>query len=155
MTLDILLPRARAAARPQVTGQVTGAMGLTLSVDGVVAAVGDLVEVAPGSGRPLLAEVVAVARDRLTCMPLGDLSGVHAGAPVRATGRPLQVPVGPGLLGRVLDGLGRPVDGGGPPGAGGPPGRPAHPHPPPPPRPPPRPPPPHPVPPPAPPAPPP
>ena len=47
-------------------------------------------------------------------MPLGTLSGVHAGAPVRATGMPLQVPVGDALLGRVLDGLGRPVDGGPP-----------------------------------------
>ena len=41
-------PRARAAARPQVTGSVSGAMGLTLTVDGVTAAVGDLVEVNPG-----------------------------------------------------------------------------------------------------------
>ncbi|MGY1885729.1 FliI/YscN family ATPase [Blastococcus sp. SYSU DS0753] len=106
-----VVERARAAARPQVTGVVTGAMGLTLSVDGVTAAVGDLVEVDPTTRR-LLAEVVAVGRDRLTCMPLGVLSGVHAGAPVRATGRPLQVPVGEQLLGRVLDGLGRPVDGG-------------------------------------------
>ena len=84
-----------------------------MTVDGLSAAVGDLVEVNPGD-RPLLAEVVAVGRDRLTCMPLGTLSGVHAGAPVRATGMPLQVPVGEALLGRVLDGLGRPVDGGPP-----------------------------------------
>ncbi|HEY0403451.1 MAG TPA: EscN/YscN/HrcN family type III secretion system ATPase, partial [Blastococcus sp.] len=106
-----LMTRARAAARPQVTGSVSGAMGLTMTVDGLSAAVGDLVEVNPGE-RGLLAEVVAVGRDRLTCMPLGTLSGVHAGAPVRATGMPLQVPVGEALLGRVLDGLGRPVDGG-------------------------------------------
>ena len=106
-----MLERARAAARPQVTGSVVGAMGLTLTVDGVVGGVGDLVEVNPGTARPLVAEVVAVARDRLTCMPLGDISGVHAGARVRATGMPLQVPVGDALLGRVLDGLGRPVDG--------------------------------------------
>ena len=86
-------------------------MGLTLTVEGVGAAVGDLVEVNPGP-RGLLAEVVAVARDRLTCMPLGELSGVQSGAPVRTTGMPLQVPVGPALLGRVLDGLGRPIDGG-------------------------------------------
>jgi flagellum-specific ATP synthase len=103
--------RARAAARPQVTGSVVGAMGLTLTVTGVTAAVGDLVEVGPPERR-LLAEVVAVSADRLVCMPLGDLSGVHAGARVRPTGMPLQVPVGEALLGRVLDGLGRPVDGG-------------------------------------------
>jgi flagellum-specific ATP synthase len=109
-----LLDRARAAARPQLTGSVVGAMGLTLSVEGVVAAVGDLVEINPSPRGGLLAEVVAVARERLTCMPLGELSGVHAGARVRATGMPLQVPVGEALLGRVLDGLGRPVDGGPP-----------------------------------------
>jgi flagellum-specific ATP synthase len=109
-----VLARARRAARPELTGSVVGAMGLTLTVEGVVAAVGDLVEV--GSG--LLAEVVAVSRDRLTCMPLGELGGVHSGAPVRTTGMPLQVPVGEALLGRVLDGLGRPVDGGPALGAG-------------------------------------
>ena len=108
-----LMTRARAAARPQVTGSVSGAMGLTMTVDGLSAAVGDLVEVNPGE-RGLLAEVVAVGRDRLTCMPLGTLSGIHAGAPVRATGMPLQVPVGEALLGRVIDGLGRPLDGGPP-----------------------------------------
>ncbi|HZH22023.1 MAG TPA: EscN/YscN/HrcN family type III secretion system ATPase, partial [Geodermatophilus sp.] len=113
MTLG-LLDRARAAARPQLTGSVVGAMGLTLTVEGVVAAVGDLVEIDPSPGGGLLAEVVAVSRERLTCMPLGELSGVHAGARVRATGMPLQVPVGEALLGRVLDGLGRPVDGGPP-----------------------------------------
>jgi flagellum-specific ATP synthase len=112
-----VLSRARVVARPQVTGSVVGAMGLTLTVDGITAAVGDLVEVNPGS-RPLLAEVVAVGRDRLTCMPLGGLGGVHAGARVRPTGQPLQVPVGDALLGRVLDGLGRPVDGGPPLDAG-------------------------------------
>jgi flagellum-specific ATP synthase len=110
---DGVLSRARAAARPQLTGIVTGAMGLTLTAEGVSAAVGDLVEISTGP-RPLLAEVVAVHRERLTCLPLGDLSGVRTGAPVRATGMPLQVPVGPALLGRVLDGLGRPMDGGPP-----------------------------------------
>jgi flagellum-specific ATP synthase len=45
-------------------------------------------------------------------MPLGPTNGLGPGVPARATGRPLTVPVGPALLGRVLDGLGRPVDGG-------------------------------------------
>ncbi|MGY1831417.1 FliI/YscN family ATPase [Geodermatophilus sp. SYSU D01180] len=116
-TASTLIARARLAARPQLTGSVVGAMGLTLTVEGVAAAVGDLVEVGPGP-RGLMAEVVAVSRDRLTCMPLGELGGVHAGAPVRNTGMPLQVPVGEALLGRVLDGLGRPVDGHGPLGPG-------------------------------------
>ena len=47
-------------------------------------------------------------------MPLGDAAGIGPGARVTATGRPLRVDVGDGLLGRVLDGLGRPIDGLGP-----------------------------------------
>ncbi|PEF36221.1 EscN/YscN/HrcN family type III secretion system ATPase, partial [Bacillus sp. AFS094228] len=48
------------------------------------------------------------------CMPLGRLAGVAAGDPVRAKGGTVLVPTGPGLFGRVIDGLGRPIDGKGP-----------------------------------------
>jgi flagellum-specific ATP synthase len=58
------------------------------------------------------AEVVAVHDNGLACMPLGDLTGVKAGALATPTGAPMRIPVGPALLGRVLDGLGRPIDGG-------------------------------------------
>jgi FliI/YscN family ATPase len=47
-------------------------------------------------------------------MPLGELQGIHPGCEVTATGSVLRVPVGPGLLGRVIDSLGRPIDGKGP-----------------------------------------
>lgn len=108
-----VLDRARVAASPDVTGSITAAMGLTLTVGGISAAVGDMVEVTT-TGDPLVAEVVAVRDDALTCMPLGEVAGVRVGQQVRATNRPLQVPVGSALLGRVLDGLGRPLDGGPP-----------------------------------------
>ena len=45
-------------------------------------------------------------------MPVSDLRGVRRGSRVVATGGPLMVPIGPGLLGRVVDALGRPMDGG-------------------------------------------
>ena len=48
------------------------------------------------------------------CLPLGPLAGIGAGSPVVSTGGPLRVPVGDGLRGRILDGLGRPMDGGPP-----------------------------------------
>ncbi|MGV8846785.1 FliI/YscN family ATPase [Tessaracoccus sp.] len=105
------LDQACAVAVPEVTGVVTGALGLTLTVEGLSAAVGDLVEVTM-NGQVLPAEVVSLGHGRLTCMPLGEMDGVRAGASVRATGLPLQVPVGNALMGRVLDGLGRPIDGG-------------------------------------------
>ncbi len=102
--------RAVAAARPRRTGQVTRVLGLHLEVAGVDAAVGDevLVEVPGGS---LMTEAVAVHDGSLVCMPYGDTTGVRAGTPALATGAPPKIAVGDGLLGRILDGLGRPLDG--------------------------------------------
>lgn len=108
-----LLERREAAAAatvPQRLGRVSELLGLNLKVVGVRAAVGDLLEIS-GSA-PLLAEVVASSADSLTCLPLGRTDGVLVGAPVRSTGGPLTIKVGDALQGRVLDGLGRPVDGG-------------------------------------------
>jgi flagellum-specific ATP synthase len=92
---------------------------LNLEVAGVEAAIGDAVAIHTGSGdadaatsSPLMAEVVAIRESGLVCMPFGELQGVRAGACVRATGRPMTVRVGSPLLGRVLDGLGRPLDDG-------------------------------------------
>lgn len=114
--MSIALPLLAAAAKagaPLVSGRVTGVLGLTMTVEGIDAAVGDLVDVhTTGGGVP--AEVVAVSAGRLTCMPLGEVTGIAAGDRAVPTGAPLQVPVGAGLLGRVLDGLGRPLDGGAP-----------------------------------------
>lgn len=110
------LPSATAVAGPRRTGRVLSVVGLSAVVAGIQAAIGDIVEIesAEGAGRPILAEVVAVAADGLTCMPLGSLGGLRAGAEVSATGAPLLVPAGDELLGRVLDGLGRPLDDGPP-----------------------------------------
>lgn len=98
------------AAEPRRTGRVTRVVGLKVEVDGVAAAVGDSVRIHHG-GRTLDAEVVAVEGSTLACMPLGDLTGVRYGDTVTSTGAPLPIQVGPGLLGRVVDGLGRPLDG--------------------------------------------
>jgi len=108
MTLHSLLAPALTAARPLVTGRVTAVVGLSVTVGGLRAAVGDLVMI--DSRVP--AEVVAIGGSSLTCLPLGPLTGISAGAPVLGTGGPLQVSVGAGLRGRILDGLGRPMDGG-------------------------------------------
>jgi flagellum-specific ATP synthase len=62
----------------------------------------------------ITAEVVAVTPRVLRCMPLARVDGLRVGLPVRTTGRPLAVPVGDHLLGRILDGLGNVIDGRGP-----------------------------------------
>ncbi|WP_182525735.1 FliI/YscN family ATPase [Nocardioides dongkuii] len=106
--------QALAAAGPLRLGRVSELVGLHLRVSGIRAAVGDLLEVGGGPD-PLLAEVVASSTDGgLTCLPLGRTEGLHVGAVVRSTGGPLSIKVGDALRGRVLDGLGRPVDGGPP-----------------------------------------
>ena len=118
MTSTLLPPRSRAfrtavaAARPQRVGVVASVLGLSVEVSGVDCAIGDLVTI--GDETPIFAEVIATSRTGLRCMPLGRLAGISAGAPVRAQGAPMLVPTGSGLFGRVIDGLGRPIDGKGP-----------------------------------------
>ncbi|WP_448059121.1 FliI/YscN family ATPase [Cellulomonas hominis] len=106
--------RALAAARPELVGSVRSIVGLTLEVAGTGSAVGDLVVVGDEGAEPVQAEVVAADRGGARCMPLGPTHGLRTGTRVRPTGRTLSAPVGAGLLGRVLDGLGRPIDGRGP-----------------------------------------
>jgi flagellum-specific ATP synthase len=62
-----------------------------------------------------LAEVIAIAGGRVTLMPYSTMQGLSAGSTVVALGDRSQVPVGDALLGRVVDGFGRPLDGGPPP----------------------------------------
>ncbi|MGY4643767.1 FliI/YscN family ATPase [Cellulomonas sp. URHB0016] len=102
--------RALAATAPEVVGTVKAVVGLTVEVLGTGAAVGELVRI----GDDVLAEVVATDGPTARCMPLGPTVGLRAGMPVRPLREALSVPVGTGLLGRVLDGLGRPIDGRGP-----------------------------------------
>lgn len=109
-----VLDRAVAAARPLRLGTVTELVGLHLEVRGLPsAAAGDLVEVRTTTG-PLLAEVAALRDGAAVCLPLGTTTGVRVGDHVHATGGPLRISVGDALRGRVLDGLGRPIDGGPP-----------------------------------------
>ena len=105
-----LLPRARTAAAPLRLGRVSEVLGLQLVVTGLRAAVGDLLEIE--AAQPVLAEVAASGPDGLVCLPLGATTGLTTGALVRHTGGPLSIRVGEELRGRVLDGLGRPMDGG-------------------------------------------
>lgn len=106
-----LSTRAMNAVAPARMGQVAELLGLQVTVTGVPAAVGDLVAV-EGSSSTVLAEVAASGPAGLSCLPLADTSGLRVGDVVRHTGGPLRIPVGAALRGRVLDGLGRPVDGG-------------------------------------------
>ena len=96
-------------------GRVSDLIGLIVEATGLEAEVGQVCLVDAGRARePVPAEVVGFRSGRTLLMPLGDLQGLAPGHAVVATGRPVSVPVGPELLGRVLDGLGRPLEGGPP-----------------------------------------
>ncbi len=99
-----------AAARAEQVGVVTAAAGLGIRIAGLEAAVGDLVEIG-GSTR---AEVAAIAEDGVTAMPLDAAPSLRVGDRVRSTRGRMRIPVGPGLLGRVVDATGCPIDGRGP-----------------------------------------
>ncbi|GGD75078.1 FliI/YscN family ATPase [Microbacterium murale] len=100
----------RTAVLPERVGEVSQLRGLSVHVRGLDGAIGDMLTLGAGVD----AEVVASGDDGLRCMPLASISGLTVGAAVRARGGALRVPTGRGLLGRVLDGLGRPIDGKGP-----------------------------------------
>jgi len=110
------LAAAVGAAEPcRRTGRVSQVTGLVIESTGPAAVVGEVCHVHPPHGSaPVAAEVVGFRGNQMLLMPLDELEGVGPGCRVEATGRPLRVAVGDELLGRVLDGLGRPVDGRGP-----------------------------------------
>ncbi len=99
----------------RLTGRVMEIIGLVIESRGPAVSVGDVCLIEGlREGRRVQAEVVGFRGERVLLMPLGTVGGVAAGASVAASGRPLRVPVGHELLGRVLDGLGRPIDDRGP-----------------------------------------
>jgi flagellum-specific ATP synthase len=105
--IRLSVDEAVGAAAPVVSGEVAEVRGLSVAVRGVPARVGDIVLI--GGNRP--AEVVALQGELATCLPMGAMTGIGAGDRVLATGRSMSIAVGEELLGRVLDGLGRPLDG--------------------------------------------
>jgi flagellum-specific ATP synthase len=86
-------------------------VGMSIEIAGLPAAIGDAVVLHSGGNR-LQAEVIALRDDRVVCLALEDTIGLRVGTPVTTTGRPLGVRVGRQLLGRVLNGIGRPIDDG-------------------------------------------
>lgn len=96
----------------RVNGKVMQVIGLTVESEGPDASIGDVCTIHPmKGGSPVLAEVVGFRNNRVLLMPLGELYSIGPGCDVVATGGPLTVQVGSELLGKVLDGLGKPLDG--------------------------------------------
>jgi len=94
----------------KVNGRVEKVIGLTIEARGPVAKIGDVCLIHGPDGERSLSEVVGFRQDLVLLMPLGEVSGLAPGSVVEATGESFQVAVGEALLGRVIDGLGAPID---------------------------------------------
>ena len=106
--------RAKQLPSPPVEGSLTRMVGLALEASGCQAAVGDVCDLLNGDGSRCEAEVVGFADDKLFLMPTGEVHGLAPAARVIPRQRAGSVRVGPGLLGRIIDGTGAPLDGLGP-----------------------------------------
>ncbi|HEY3425771.1 MAG TPA: flagellar protein export ATPase FliI [Negativicutes bacterium] len=101
----------------KLNGKITQIIGLVLESQGPSVSMGELCYVHPRSasaGAPIPAEVVGFKQNRVLLMPLGEMQGIGPGCEVVSANKILKVTVGRQLLGRVLDGLGNPMDGKGP-----------------------------------------
>lgn len=96
----------------QWTGTVTETVGLIVESRGPAAAVGDFCEIITRAGRRIRTQVIGFREGRLLSMPLEETGGLQSGDKIVARPGEARLGVGPGLLGRVLDGFGRPLDGG-------------------------------------------
>jgi type III secretion protein N (ATPase) len=99
------------AAPLRLRGRVTRLVGLVVEAEAAGVRQGEAVEIHTPGRAALLAEVVGFRDDRAVLLPLGDPAGLGADSEIVPTGRPLAIRAGDALLGRVLDGLGRPIDG--------------------------------------------
>lgn len=109
--IESLIRRVQEAQVVRSHGRVVQLIGLVVESEGPLAAVGEVcrIESARHQGATL-AEVVGFRNNHVLLMPLGETHGIHPGSEVIALGTSLQVPVGEELKGRVLDGLGQPLD---------------------------------------------
>ncbi|OGJ86635.1 MAG: flagellar protein export ATPase FliI [Candidatus Raymondbacteria bacterium RifOxyA12_full_50_37] len=98
----------------KVNGRITQVIGLVIESEGPAASIGEICTIEFNGILVGRAEVVGFKEAKTLLMPLGEMTGIRPGLDVVATGRPLKISVDSSLLGRVIDGLGNPLDGKGP-----------------------------------------
>jgi flagellum-specific ATP synthase len=112
MILNDLISSLPGMETLQWSGRVREIVGLLIASDGPAAAVGDFCEIRGSQGRTVRTQVVGFRDSKVLLMPLEETGGLQPGDTVVARPEAARVEVGPQLLGRVLDGFGRPMDGG-------------------------------------------
>ena len=99
----------------QANGKVTNIVGLVIEAQGPVSRLGTICDIyTKGNSHKISAEVLGFKDNKVLMMPLAEIRGIGPGCPIVARQQRAVIPVGPGLLGRVIDGLGNPIDSKGP-----------------------------------------
>jgi flagellum-specific ATP synthase len=112
---DAYLENLRAGDLIRQNGKVRQVIGVVVESNGPAMSIGETANILyKRNAAPVLAEAVGFRDRSVLLMPLGELGGISAGSEVVSLGKPLQVGLSDALLGRVLDGLGHPLDGKGP-----------------------------------------
>jgi flagellum-specific ATP synthase len=112
MILNDLISTLSGMETLQWAGRVSEIVGLLIASDGPATAVGDFCEIRSAQGRTVRAQVVGFRDGKVLLMPLEETGGLQLGDAVIARAEAARVEVGPQLLGRVLDGFGKPMDNG-------------------------------------------
>ena len=107
-------PRAVTPVEPQAEGRITRSVGLTLEAVGLNVSVGRQCEIINNDNRRIEAEVVGFSGDKVFLMPIKRVEGLQPGARVVPVATQMGMRIGPQLLGRVVNGIGQPLDGKGP-----------------------------------------
>jgi flagellum-specific ATP synthase len=99
----------------QANGKVTNIVGLVIEAQGPVSRLGTICDIyTKADSHKISAEVLGFKDNKVLMMPLAEIRGIGPGCPIVARQQRAVIPVGPGLLGRVIDGLGNPIDNKGP-----------------------------------------
>lgn len=106
-----VLKRIEPSVSPVLQGKVTKIVGLTIEADGPLLGIGTRCEITGNSGKKVLSEIVGFNEDRVILMPYGESEGIAPGSTVKNVAYGNAVKVSNKLLGRVIDGLGNPIDG--------------------------------------------
>jgi len=97
-----------------ITGRVVQVVGLTVETMGLNCQIGEICEIQTSHKMSLMAEAIGFRNNRMLLMPLGSMEGIQPDSAVRSVSQVFKAPVGRSLIGRVLNGLGEPIDGKGP-----------------------------------------
>ncbi len=105
---------AKASDPLRVYGKISEITGVLIKATGLRVSIGEACKIYSDSESPIDAEVVGFKDEKVLLMAIGELSGIRPGSRVLPMGKKISVRVGPGLIGRIVDDRGNPIDGKGP-----------------------------------------